>query len=323
MSRCISLAVMVCYAAEAVAVESAYKLDAGPFFVQTVEKVVLHCKKRDKELTVRVYYPKGDGPFPVIVFSHGFGANTEAFAGVSRHWVGHGYITIHPQHADARTADAKPTLPKFGGLRSLTAGIAERVRDVSTVFDALDELEKNAPDLKGKMDRNRIGVSGHSYGACVAMLIGGATIEAEGKTRSFADPRVKCILPISAAGSGEYGLTKESWKKADLPALYITGTKDLRPGYDASWRREPFDGSPPKDKYLLVIDGANHFSFGGGPALGGGRLLGGADYAPLVKSSSLAFWDAYLKNLEDAKTYLKADGGLSRFVGDKAKLSAK
>ena len=301
-----------------------YKLDPGPFQVQTIEKVTLHDKERKKERIVRVYYPKGDGPFPVVVFSHGSGANLEAYASVSRHWASHGYVTIHPQHADARRTGDNGERPNLGGggLRSLSSGLGDRVKDVAAVIDALDDLEKKVPDIKDKLDKKRIGVSGHSYGACVSMLIGGVTVEANGKVQSYADPRVKCILLFSAAGTGEYGLTKDSWKKAEIPAFYVTGTRDIRPGHDAAWRKEPFDLSPPKDKYLFIIEGANHFSFGGGLARGG--LLGRGDpYGPLVKASSLSFWDAYLKDAPKAKTFLKADGGLVEFAGDKAKFSAK
>lgn len=305
--------------------DKGYKIDPGPFKVQMVEKVTLQDKERKKELVMRVYYPKGDGPFPVIIFSHGSFAGIDVFSSVSSHWASHGYVTIHPQHADARKKGTNAEQPKLGigELRNQSSGLEDRVKDVSRVIDLFDELVKEVPELKGKMDRERIGVSGHSYGACVAMLIGGVTVEAKGKTQSYADPRVKCIVPISAAGTGEYGLTKDSWKKAERPFLYITGTRDIRPGYEAAWRKEPFDLSPPKDKYLLIIEGANHFSFGGGPAQGG--LLGrGADaFSPLVKASSTAFWDAYLKNLPEAKGFLKADGGLVKFAGKKAELSVK
>jgi hypothetical protein len=43
----------------------------------------------------------------------------------------------------------------------------------------------------------------------------------------------------------------------------------------------------------------------------------------LVKASSLAFWDAYLKDLPEAKAFLKADGGLVKFAGKKAEFSVK
>ncbi|MFM8414937.1 MAG: hypothetical protein ACKOCX_09445, partial [Planctomycetota bacterium] len=42
-------------------------------------------------------------------------------------------------------------------------------------------------------------------------------------------------------------------------------------GQTVEWKQEPYRLSPPGDKYLVVIDGANHFSFGGrlGPRTAG------------------------------------------------------
>jgi predicted dienelactone hydrolase len=341
---------------------TAYKLDAGPSVVESVDSMTLHDAKRDKEILVKVIYPSGDGPFPVIVFSHGFGAGKEAFGPISRHWASHGYVCIHPQHADARLRDRRP--PVLNGrdaddepvddtqkpaprrpdsdrakfLERLRRGnfqagggapekIADRVRDVTAVIDALDQVEALVPSLKGKLDRDRIGVGGHSYGACVSMLIGGATIEFKGETKGFADPRVKCVLPISAAGTGEYGLTKDSWKGLTKPALFITGTRDVRPGHEVGWRREPFDSAPPGDKFFLNIEGATHFHFGGGPAASNpGRFPGGGTldrYTALVKTTTVAFWDGFLKDERDAKDFLEQDAGFNRYAGTRARLSAR
>ncbi len=346
----------------------AYKLAAGPFAVQTVDDLVIHDAQRKKEIHAKVYYPQGDGPFPVIVFSHGFGASKAAFGPVGSHWASHGYVSIHPQHDDAGTADrlknrkannpaeqdAADNAPKaqpakaatgfdreklrerlqaggakaggFAGIGGSPDQIANRVRDVTAVIDALDQVAEKIPALRGKLDREKIGVSGHSYGACVSMLIGGATIDVDGKAKSFSDTRVKCVLPISAAGSGEYGLTRESWKDCQSPALYITGTRDVRPGHDFEWRKEPFNGSPKGDKYLLIVDVANHVSFGGGPG-GEGRLgvgAGGSTVAVatnFVKTSSTAFFDAYLKDDRKAQVFLK--DGLAKFAGDKATVTSR
>jgi dienelactone hydrolase len=338
--------------------DDAYKLAEGPFAVQTADDITIQDQERNKEVHVKVYYPKDNGPFPLIVFSHGFGAGKDAFAPVGSHWASHGYVSIHPQHADggsmdrlrnrktktnADEEDADSTPAKLsagldreklrerlksGGLKGGGGpqGIADRVRDISAVIDALDQIGAKIPALKGKLDREKIGVSGHSYGACVSMLIGGATIDVGGKPKSFADARVKCVLPISAAGTGEYGLTKESWKDCKRATLYITGTKDIRPGHEFSWRKEPFDLSPNGDKFLLIVEGATHFHFGGG--LPGMARLGGnsgsstvAVSTNVVKTSSTAFFDAYLKNDKTAQGYLAK--GLSKFVGGKATLTSK
>jgi predicted dienelactone hydrolase len=334
---------------------SAYKLADGPFTVQTADDITIQDTERKKELHVKVYYPKGDGPFPVIVFSHGFGADKDAFAPIGKHWASHGYVSIHPQHADGGLkdrlrntkgndkedwpdSDAKRAvgfdrekllerLKQGGGFQGMGGSpnqIADRVRDVSAVIDSLDHIAGKLPNLKGKLDREKIGVSGHSYGACVSMLLGGATIDVDGKAKSFADPRVKCVVPISAAGTGEYGLTKESWKACNCPAFYITGTKDIRPGHEFSWRKEPFDLSPKGDKFLLIVDGANHFSFGGGPsdvARFGAGIGGVAVATNFVKTSSTAFFDAYLKGDIKAQAFLAE--GLTKHAGNKATVTTK
>lgn len=339
--RCVFfLALSILATATVRADDSAYKVATGPLPVNSAEAVTLTDAKRKREIVVRVNYPDGKGPFPVIVFSHGFGASKDAFGPISQHWASHGYVCVHPQHADARTggkadeagstqSDKKTLRDRLGqgGLGGLNSPgkLSDRVADVTAVLDALDQIETAIPALKGQLDRKRIGVGGHSYGACVSMLVGGATVEVGGMAKSFADPRVKCVLPISAAGAGEYGLSKDSWNRFAVPALYVTGTKDIRPGHDPGWRKEPFDGSPAGDKFFLNIEGANHFSFGGGPS--GGRLaaLGGRmeSFTPLVKTATVAFWDAYLKDDDKAKEYLKRDSGFNAYAGTKAKLSAK
>jgi predicted dienelactone hydrolase len=335
---------------------TAYKLADGPFTVQTADDITIQDKERNQELHVKVHYPKGDGHFPVIVFSHGFGAGKDAFAPIGKHWASHGYVSIHPQHADGgsldrlrtRKADG-PTEEAIGDARAGAGAdraklrerlaqrgfqrsggspdqIANRVRDVSAVIDGLDQVAETIPALKGKLDREQIGVSGHSYGACVSMLLAGATIDVAGEPKSFADARVKCVLPIAAAGTGEYGLTKESWKACNRPAFYITGTKDIRPGHQFSWRKEPFELSPNGDKYLLIVDGANHVSFGGGPS-GATRLragIGGSTVAVatnFVKTSSTAFFDACLKGDKQAQAFLAE--GLVKYAGKQATLSSK
>jgi predicted dienelactone hydrolase len=340
--------------------------DKGKLTVETAADVVLKDEKRKKDLHVKVNFPKEDGKYPVVVFSHGFGAGKEAFAAVSEHWASHGYVVIHPQHADGgrlggstrpglgnkdeadedKKDDSKPKfdpaklrerlngatkgsekadgIDKLANLQNNPKSITDRVRDVTFIMDSFAELEKQVPELKGKLDADRIGVSGHSYGAAVAVLVGGATADlGDEKGKSLGDKRVKCVLPFSAAGAGEYGLTAGSWKPMTLPVMYVTGTKDIRPGKEFEWRKEAYDGSPAGDKYLVVLDGATHFNFGGGPP-GGGRLQRTGDkYSPLVKACSTAFLDLNLKGDTAAKDYLKKDGGFATFASKAVEFNTK
>jgi hypothetical protein len=180
---------------------------------------------------------------------------------------------------------------------------ADRVADLVLILDSRAEIEKAVSGLEGRIDAKRIGVGGHSFGAYTAMLIGGVTVDLGGeKGRSFRDPRVTCILPISAQGTGQQGLTEGSWAGLTIPMMTITGTRDRGVGgQGVDWKKEPYAFSPPGSKYLVVIDGANHLLFGGG--------LGprGSAVTEVVKLTSTLFWDTFLKNFEPARACLQSD----------------
>jgi predicted dienelactone hydrolase len=285
---------------------NAYKAGEGPFTVGSVKDLVLTDAKRKKDLKISVYFPKGKGPFPVVIFSHGFGGTKDGYAYLSRFLAGHGYVSIHPNHADA----GAPLQVRGGGGEDVRKQLTNpkvwegRVGDVSFLIDSFPALERKLPALKGELDAARIGVAGHSFGAFTSMLIGGTTVDVPNGTKgkSFADTRVKAILPISPQGTSHMGLKKGSWDKLKLPMLVVTGTRDRGLGGEpASWREEPFRYSPAGDKYLLIIDGANHFSFVGG------RFDAQEKTIPFVKVAAVAFWDAYLKGDREAKAYLQSD----------------
>ena len=90
--------------------------------------------------------------------------------------------------------------------------------------------------------------------------------------------------------------------------MVITGSNDTsRTGKPYTWRMEVFENLPPADKYLAFIEDAHH-SFGG---VSGARYQGSgpqnADHVYYVKTSTLAFWDAYLKGDEAATAFLNSD----------------
>ena len=83
---------------ESAAPAASYDSKAGPFNVQTVEKLVLNNAQRNKDLQLRINYPVGSGPLPVIVFSHGAYGSKDNY--LARHRVlGQPWICHHPAHA--------------------------------------------------------------------------------------------------------------------------------------------------------------------------------------------------------------------------------
>ena len=269
--------------------------------VLTVNNLVLHDTARHKEIPLKIYYPRGPGPFPVIVFSHGAWASKDSYFALGQYWASHGYVSIHPSHADSRKDSG------FRGTLQQTisdpSAWEDRPKDISFVLDSLDQIERRVRPLKGKLDRTRIGVGGHSFGAYTAEAVAGATVQMPGKSQpeSFADKRVRAFVVMSPQGTGEMGLTDHSWDNIRVPMMLMYGTRDFgTQRRTPTWRSQPFYYSPPGDKYDLVLQGATHFTFVGPMRESGGETK----LFQCVETSSLAFWDAYLKDDKPAKQFL-------------------
>ena len=298
---------------------SEYTPSSGPYHVLTIECLVLHDAARGKDLPLKIYYPAASGQFPVIIFSHGALASKDCYPALGQYWASFGYVSIHPSHADS-IADS-------GYRGTLRDAISDphawenRPQDITFIIDSLTEIERLAPQLKGKLDRRHIGVGGHSFGAYTAQLIGGATIVLPGKDgpQSFTDNRASAILLFSAQGEGRMGLDAHSWDKFRLPMLLMYGSRDFGPyGEMPDWRSEAYHKAPPGDKYEVELEGGRHMGFAG-PLPGGGVQ---DEVFQCAKVESLAFWDAYLKQDRQAKQYLSSNA-LRKFCMDGAKFASK
>lgn len=307
----------------------AYRLSDGPYPVKTAASVHLHDAARDKYLMVRVSWPEGEGPFPVIVFSHGMFGSKDGSQPLVRHWVSHGYVCLQPTHADSLSLLSPRQRLKVlreTELRKLESlpHWRERSRDISFLLDSLAEVEKQAPAVRGRIDRDRVGVGGHSFGAHTAQLLWGARMYTGGaEPEVFVDGRVRAVLLISPQGQGPDGLNENSWKRCATPMMTITGSEDGgRNGQPATWRTEPFQNCPPGEKYLVWIQGAHH-NFGGisGRAL---QFLGpeNVEHVNLVIMASLAFWDAYLQRNSAAREYL-VSRGIEQFRSHAARVTVR
>ncbi len=279
---------------------SLYKLNPGPLSPAT-QVLTLRDDARKKDLQIRVTWPKEEGSYPVIIWSHGAFGTRDHYQPLITHWASHGYVCVQADHADSR-ALGKPNVMKLSEW-------ASRPKDVSLMIESLEGLAKKIPQLKNKLDRTRIGVGGHSFGAQTTQLVGGTTTREfpSAQPESHQDKRPLAFLLISAQGPGQM-LQADSWKDFSRPALVITGTKDDsgRTGNPWTWRTEPYRNMPKGDKYLLVIDGAYH-GFGGiaGPVRFASSGPENADHVFLIKSSSTALWDAYLKKDSAARAWLE------------------
>src|SRR5262249_2561736 len=125
---------------------------------------------------------------------------------------------------------------------------------------------------------------------------------------SLTDKRIKAAIAFSPS-SPRYEEPKTAFAEVKIPWMLMTGTKDLAPiGHaDLASRMAVFPALPAGGKYGLVLDGAEHSAFTD-RALAGDKEPRNPNHHLVILALSTAFWDAYLKNNSDARTWLDGDG---------------
>jgi predicted dienelactone hydrolase len=324
-----------------------YKVEPGPWKVAS-EDLVLRDELRQKDLEITVRYPVVDAyaadRFPLVVLSHGAGGSRAAFPDLTAHWASHGYIVVLPTHSDSielRRRKGEDLSRLARDLNSLVRDVRplDRLADVVFLLDSIGTMEGRIPGLRGKdgagrVDRERIGMAGHSAGALTTQMAAG--VKMRGVTpgvmfeaRGVGDARIDAAILISGQGTTNRMFTDQSWNELSKPLMVLTGSKDYAAisNETPASRREPFEKAKPGDKYLVFIEGATHSSYQGkGPALRLDREHPSDTELKMITNvtaaATLAFLDMCLKDDKGARAYLGSDA-LAAFSGKKATLERK
>ena len=289
----------------------------GQAFAQTnsveTQRTVWHDSKRDRDVPVKIYSPKsGSSPFPVILFSHGLGGSREGYEYLGEYWAAHGYVSVHLQHLgsddavwqDARLLKRKPAMQQSAANPQ---NAINRPRDVSFAIDELERLNHESSTWHGRLDLERIGVAGHSFGAFTTLASAGQKFQpGTAKESSLVDPRVKAAIPMSAPTPKNKRRLDEVYAGVKIPCLHMTGTKDSSPIGDTTpeERRLPFDHCKNSDQFLITFKDGDHMIFSGRTSR---TEPSDETFQKLIQQSSTAFLDAYLRNDVKAKSWLTND----------------
>lgn len=215
--------------------------------------------------------PPEDG-WPLVVFSHGFGGIRFQSTFLTEHLASHGFVVVAPDHAGSTMLD-------LDGDRAAEVAV-RRPRDVRQAVDAVaagvwDDLV---------VSTERYAVSGHSFGAWTALLVGGGRLDAAGFTevcattapaacRFFegqtfdvvaadrdAQPDPRAVATVALAPGGWYAFSPDGAGLSEVVApLVLAGTLDDELPY-ASESLGTYDalGAP---KALGSLEGAGHWQF--------------------------------------------------------------
>ncbi|GGP04158.1 alpha/beta fold hydrolase [Nonomuraea glycinis] len=239
-----------------------------PTMVLSARPVILPVPGRGEDLQVRVSAPATGRDLPVIVFSHGFGMSMNGYGPLADHWAAQGFVVLQPTHLDSRTLGLPPSDPRTPDIWRI------RIEDLKHVMDGLDILEAAVPGLGGRLDRDRIAVAGHSWGAqSASTLLGARILDADGVPgEDLSDPRVKAGVLLALTGLGDdltpfaaehFPFMKPYFGDMTTPALIVAGDHDQSAlstrGPD--WFIDPYVHSS-GSKGLLTLFGGEH-SLGG------------------------------------------------------------
>jgi predicted dienelactone hydrolase len=298
-----------------------YKKAPGPHTVEAVKLEWKDDKRAGRVVPVKAYYPKdATGPSPVIVFSHGLGGTRDGYEYAGRHWASHGYVCVHLQHAGSDDAVWKGSRQPQEDLRKAArnpANAVNRPLDVRFAIDQLARAQKEDKRLKGRLDLDRLGMAGHSFGAYTTLAaVGQVFPTSAGKEAEAGDRRIKAAVIMSPTAPRTRAGLDRAYGRIKVPCLHLTGTRDGGVGITETKpadRRLPFEHIKGADQYLVVFEGGDHMVFAA-PKRKAGAGAKDAVFLDLVRMSTTAFWDAHLKGEAGAKAWLQG-GGLKQALG--------
>jgi dienelactone hydrolase len=195
-----------------------------------------------------------DGPFPVVLFSHGFSGFRLQSTYLTSHLASHGFVVIAPDH---------PSRNLEGVLGGTASG--DRESAVAELLESLEQLEAESADdasvLAGLVDGEQVATLGHSAGGGTAFL-------------AAADPRIDGYVSMASGtgvGTGDGSEEEPEVTYPDVPSFFLAGAIDgVVPPAEAT--RPAFEGAPSPSWYWEIADsGHNVFAdfctFGGGSGI--------------------------------------------------------
>lgn len=214
-----------------------------------------HAAAPSRTLVTTIYYPAaGDaplggsaplasgGPFPMLMYSHGYSSSRDEATRVANRATSYGYIVVAPDFP-------LTNLQANGGAPDIDDA-ANQPADVSFLIDKLLAFSKDSQHvLANAVDEARIGALGVSLGGLTTLLVSFHP--------RFHDARIKAAMPIAAL-SGFFA--PGFYHTRELPVLLVHGDMDAIVNYELNARRA-FTRALPNARLITIAKGT-HAAFG-------------------------------------------------------------
>jgi predicted dienelactone hydrolase len=286
------------------AICEAYKAGPGPHAVD-LHHQVFRDPRQGREVPLTIWYPLGldsASGFPVVVISPGLGARAHATRYLERHLASHGYIVLCPTHQGSDWLAVFRRTP-FGAFSRKE--LLVRVSEVRLAVSLLDE-DRLPGHICRRADKQRVGLVGHSFGALTILAVAGVPVlDPSGQPLPLDDARFRAFVCMSPYGDSfpaqRLGMTASGYARIERPILFMSGDRDdlWTVGRGPHTHLGPYHWVSTPDRYHLLISDTKHSDFS--------EILGRIKKrtATMVNSTTTAFLDAYLREDDSARHYLR------------------
>ncbi len=310
-----------------------------PWVIEDRSPQRLQLTGQPRTIEVDLYLPlvSHSQPLPVVVISHGLGANRHSYRYLSQHLASHGFAVIALEHTGSSTRQLLSFPVGYTSAYTAAQEFLDRPLDVTFVLNHLRQFPQQLHPWQGQLNLERVAMIGQSFGGYTALVLAGAHLDFEQlarhcpssilasfnvslllqcqaltlppRTYSLKDERIAAVIAVNPITSALFG--PRSLAQLTVPIMFVAGSNDtIAPA--VSEQIYPFTWLTTPDRYLALIDEATHFSTIGEardnepvmpvPA----RLVGATSprSRAYLKALSLAFLRAHLLQEESARQWL-------------------
>jgi len=185
---------------------------------------------------------RSGGPYPLVIWSHGFMGRRNKTTYLSMELVRRGYVVAAPDYPHTSLGSPCLSWPSDGSQQGL---------DVRFLVDSLLDLSRRPGSFLADMvDAERIGTAGYSYGGFTAILAG--------YSATLGDPRIKAVLALAPFACL---FDEDLFGQRSVPLMIMAGDRDGLAVFPSNAER-PYRLAPPP-KYLVRVHGGNHTGLAG------------------------------------------------------------